>query len=495
MVSAQGELLALLSTPRGDPGGSVAKAAETVGQLGRFCAQREAELRGQLRSRDERIAQLEKELEEARRAGCRQANPFGRERRKPPEQHRRPGRRPGQGSFRHRERPASFDRTFREPLERCPDCGASGPFADLSDCETVQTDIDRIKPVVTLFVSQRGTCSACGGRVQSRHPLQSSTATGAAGSSLGPRAVAAAADLHSRLGLSWDKIAEQFRSLLNLSVTGSGLYQAVMRLAESAEPAYRQMVDALRAAVAVHVDETGWRIGLASAWLWVFCTPDTVLFDIRTGKGARGHRTVTDILGNAFAGVLASDGLPTYDADPLDLWLKQKCLAHLLKALHGLDACGKAQVAAFTGETVALLLDAIALKRRKDTLDDEPFATRRAALEADLDRLLDAYKELDHGPAARLVRRLRKQRPHLFTFLHRDAVEPTNNLAERSIRPGVCARKTQGCNRTARGARAHAVLASIATTLRCRRADILHWFTDLGLADTPPLLPPPQPSG
>jgi transposase len=495
IAAVQDQLLTLLRGPDRDPEGMVGAAADSVRQFTRFFEQREGGFKAQLRNRDARIAQLEKQLEEAQQAACRQATPFARRRRKPPEQHRKPGRRPGQGTFSHRQRPPTIDRTFRQALEQCPRCGDSGPFHELTDYQTVQTDIERIQPVVTLFVGQRGTCPGCGERVHSRHPLQSSTASGAAGSSLGPRAVAAAADLHSRLGVSWDKTAEQFCCLLNLPVTGSGLYQAVMRVAAAAEPTYSQLAEALRAALAVYVDETGWRIGLASAWLWVFCTPDTVLFDIRTRKGARGHRTVIDTLGKHFAGVLASDGFPAYDADALDHWLKQKCLAHLLKALHGLDDCAKAQVVAFTGEAVAVLLEAIGLKRCKATLDEEQFATRRTAIEADLDRILEAYQGLDHGPAARLVRRMRKQRPHLLTFLYHDPVAPTNNLAERNVRPAVCARKTQGCNRTARGARAHAVLASIATTIRCRGGDILQWFTELGRTATPPPLPPPQPSG
>lgn len=65
---------------------------------------------------------------------------------------------------------------------------------------------------------------------------------------------------------------------------------------------------------------------------------------------------------------------------------------------------------------------------------------------------------------ARFVRTLLKQRPRLFTFLYHDAVDPTNNAAERELRPAVVVRKTGGCNRTEAGADAHAILASILRT-------------------------------
>jgi len=64
----------------------------------------------------------------------------------------------------------------------------------------------------------------------------------------------------------------------------------------------------------------------------------------------------------------------------------------------------------------------------------------------------------------RLAAHLFQHRPHLFTFLYEQAVEPTNNLAERQLRPAVIARKLSAGNRTPRGARTHAVLASLAAT-------------------------------
>src|SRR5690606_35088654 len=66
---------------------------------------------------------------------------------------------------------------------------------------------------------------------------------------------------------------------------------------------------------------------------------------------------------------------------------------------------------------------------------------------------------------ARLAHRLRKQRAHRFTFLYLDGVEPTNNRAERMLRPAVLTRKTGGCNRSPPGARIHEVLASLLVTM------------------------------
>ena len=66
----------------------------------------------------------------------------------------------------------------------------------------------------------------------------------------------------------------------------------------------------------------------------------------------------------------------------------------------------------------------------------------------------------------KLRRRLRKQRDHLFTFLDHEAVDATNNLAERQLRPAVISRKLSCGNKTERGAGTWQVLASLAATCR-----------------------------
>ena len=74
-----------------------------------------------------------------------------------------------------------------------------------------------------------------------------------------------------------------------------------------------------------HVDETGWKIGGRSAWLWVFADEHATLYRIRP---SRGHEVVVEVLGDDCPGVLVSDCFLAYD--PLN-FRKSKCSAHLLK--------------------------------------------------------------------------------------------------------------------------------------------------------------------
>jgi len=221
------------------------------------------ELRAQLKEAQARIAALEAEL----RRGRRQAAPFSRDEPKPDP--KRPGRRPGQGRFSWRKPPPEEDiqETIEVPLSRCPDCG--GPLVDRATHEQIQIDLPEVKPQVIRFRTESGYCPRCGKRVCSHHPDQVSGASGAAGVCLGPRAVALAADLKHRLGIPYRKIAQLFETPFGLEVTAGGLCQAEARLAEKAEPIYRELVEAIRQSAAVYTDETGWRIGVLSVPLGV----------------------------------------------------------------------------------------------------------------------------------------------------------------------------------------------------------------------------------
>ncbi|WP_369685866.1 transposase [Thermoflexus hugenholtzii] len=99
-------------------------------------------------------------------------------------------------------------------------------------------------------------------------------------------------------------MAELFRVAWGLEVTASGLGQADERLAEKAEPVYPELVEALRDSVAVHADETGWRVGGQGAGLWVLTGPGGTVYTI---DGRRSHEVGVGVLGPGFSGVGVTD--------------------------------------------------------------------------------------------------------------------------------------------------------------------------------------------
>ena len=102
---------------------------------------------------------------------------------------------------------------------------------------------------------------------------------------IGPRAKALATDLKHRFGASYGKVSEVLNDTFHLKVTRGAWQQADQRLALQAKPVYEALIEALQACAVVHGDETGWRIGTLSAWLWVFTNQKITVYTIETSRG------------------------------------------------------------------------------------------------------------------------------------------------------------------------------------------------------------------
>src|SRR3954452_15939673 len=284
--------------------------------------------RRQARQVDELRAEVERlkaELEQSRRAGKRQAAPFSKG--TPKANPKRPGRKAGHPpSHRPAPPPEQVERTIEVPLPPiCPECRAPLDDAPVTVHDQYQIDLPEPKPVVTRFRVPVTRCPACYRRVQGRHPEQTSDALGAAAVQYGPRVLGFAADLKHRIGASYRKCSSVLLTLTGLAVASAALVRSGHRLRRLALPSYDRLVEAARHSAVQHVDETGWKIGGRSAWLWVFADAHATLYRIRR---SRGHEVVVEVLGDGYQGVLVSDCFLAYD--PLN-FQKSKCSAHLLK--------------------------------------------------------------------------------------------------------------------------------------------------------------------
>jgi transposase len=177
--------------------------------------QRVAELEAQV----ERLTRL---LEEQRRSGKRQAAPF---RKGPPKPDpKRPGRKAGEQHGSHGNRPPPPPEQIDEVLEAtrpdaCPHCGGTAT--------QFQTEIPR-RPIRRQFNIHVGCCDQCRRRIQGRHPLQTSDATGAAASQLGPDAQAAVVELNKEMGLPHGKIARAFDALFGIDLSRGAAHSAIL---------------------------------------------------------------------------------------------------------------------------------------------------------------------------------------------------------------------------------------------------------------------------
>jgi transposase len=175
---------------------------------------------------------------------------------------------------------------------------------------------------------------------------------------------------------------------------------------------------------------------------------------------SRSRDVVQGALGEAFGGKLVCDFYGAYDGIDCD---KQRCLTHLLREIKELGEKDES----FAADPWAVKLkkwcqDAIGHKKKWKSLSDDKYERGASRLEDRLDQLIKLNPS--HAEAKRLHKRVKKYRPELTRFLWDEQLEPTNNPAERALRPLVVARKVCGGSRSAPAAEAWATLSSLLAT-------------------------------
>jgi transposase len=426
------------------------------------------ELRRQNETLREENARLRERIEELERAAARQAAPFRRRQKKkvPPEEKKRPGRKGGHHGV-SRTRPERVDERFDVPLDACPTCGD-----EVSDRTWVQQfieDLPPVRPHVTELWTCVAQCRKCG-EVRSTHPRQVSTAQGAAGVHLGARALGLAATLKNQLGMTASKVCQVLEQFGGLSLSPGGLMKALQRCSRKVDTCYQELVQSVRTASAVFADETSWWVDGPGWWLWVFTTPETTIYHV---DQSRGSQVVLEMLGNDYPGMLVSDCLASYDPPP---YRKHKCIAHHLKALKEQSQllADRGKTSMYLMEWEVLLKDIIQTWHDLAELSPEQFAAKAVELNRRINLLLERPPPEPEEVAFR--NRLAKRRHHLLGCLGEPAAEPTNNRAERALRPAVIARKLSCGNRTERGREAWQILTSLAATCQQRSQDFVEYL-------------------
>jgi transposase len=413
-------------------------------------------LQRRLRDLQAENERLRRQLDEAARAGKRQAAPFAKG--QPAAQPKKPGRKPGKdyGPKAHRQPPTPdlIDEVHEAPLPHaCPDCG--GPLDETHVAQQFQVEIPR-KPIHRQFNVHVGQCRECRRRVQGRHPLQTSDALGAAAAQLGPDAQAAIVELNKQAGLSHGKVTRCLKSLFGIPLSRGGSVRTVLRAASRCEPVYEAIRQTVGQSDWVVPDETGWRVGGYPAWLHALVGPEATAYVI---DPTRSGAVAEAILALDYDGTMIHDGWSPYDR--FENARHQQCLQHLLRRADGMAATATRAAVCFPRRVAELLRAGLDLRDRHAAgeISRHGLAVARGRLENQLTDLIFPAKT--NAANERLAQHLWAHRHDLLTFLRQPGLDATNWRAELAIRFGVILRKVWGGSRTWVGARAQSVLMSV----------------------------------
>jgi transposase len=238
------------------------------------------------------LAVLRAENAQLQRSAKRQAAPFSRGTRA--QAPKRPGRKPGQGTFTFRQAPSPEEIT--EPpvdvpvtLESCPGCGGRlveervDPSAKLRTGFAYITDLPPLpRPKVTQYRVEVCWCTGCGRKVRGEHPDLALDQYGATAHRLGPRAMAAAHALHYQVGIPVRKVPLVLGLLTGLELTQGAITQNALRQARGrVGAAYQQLRRSVRDSPVVYTDDTGWKVGGENSHLMAFDTDQATVYQVR----------------------------------------------------------------------------------------------------------------------------------------------------------------------------------------------------------------------
>ena len=351
------------------------------------------------------------------------------------------------------------DKIIEAMLSACPHCDrALGP-ADQAEIHAYDhVELPPIRPFVTRINRHGGVCPGCRKHIAAAAPEGLEP-----GSPFGPGVCALILHLHITQAIGFERLARLMDEVFSLAISEGAIANILARAQTPLLAAVAPMAAAVRASTVVGSDETSARVCGKTWWQWVLLSSTAVCHIIADTRAAS---VVTTFLAGARPQVWVAD---RYGGQLGHGTVRQVCLAHLLR---------DAKYAIDDGDTVfapgfrRLLLRAVAIGKRRDTLKDTTLAQYQADLDRRLSRLLSGSAPTNK-PGRRLFRAMRRDRDDLFRFVIRRDVPYTNNACERALRPSVIFRKVTNGFRAEWGGQVYAAAASVMATGR------LHGLTAL----------------
>ena len=397
------------------------------------------------------------------------------------------------------------------PIERCdqvvdhhPDtCRRCGTLLQGDDPEPLRHQVIDIPPITAGEIEhrlRRLICPCCSTSTCAQLPADVEE------SHYGPRLSALVGLLGSAFPLSISKTQALLDQLLGVAISSGAITTIRSRLAECLQQPVAEALQTARQQPVVYMDETGAPTGNADGanpdgrrgWLWVMVTPVLTVFVQGLSRSAAA---ATELLGNAFTGIVVSDRFSAYNHLPIEQ--RQLCWAHLIR-----DLTAIAQRSGASAEFGTALLE---LQRQlfelwyhwkdgqinRDQLQHDCWPIRRQ-FEETLQRVVDlGYEKGERTPWAHTVRtcqQLNQRKQALWTFLEKPGIEPTNNGAERALRQAVIQRKISHGVQSRSGGLCRTRLLTVCTSLRQQGRDVwsfleLAWTAHRLGGEMPSLLP------
>jgi transposase len=379
-------------------------------------------------------------------------------------------KRGGQPGHEKHERPLipteECDDVQRLKPTECRRCGAKLSGSDPEPLRHQVWELPEIRPLVTEYQRHRLTCPCCGEATCAELPA------GVPQGQSGPRLMAFVALLMAYYRQSKRRTADFLGTLLGQPCSASLTVKIQNQVTAAVRPSYEALAAQLPAQDQLSIDETGTKEANGKAWLWTFVAGMFTVFAVRATREATALGV---FLGEQFRGIVTCDRAKMY----WQLGQLQWCWAHLKRDFQAMIDTRNPRskwlgqrLRAATCELFEHWADYRAGKITRAAL-----VRRMGPVRRKVERLLLGGMHSGNRDAQGTCRELYEHRQWLWTFLHHEGVEPTNNAGERSLRHAVIWRKLSFGTQSAAGSRFVETMLTVIETCRQQRRNTFTFLT------------------
>jgi transposase len=391
---------------------------------------------------------------------------------KRPPSGRKPGGQPGhEGHQRVLLPPEKVTSSKDHWATECEDCRQRMPTGaareDVGEPHRLQTvELPEIQPKVHEDRYHGQACPCCA------HVTWAKPAAGETPPAFGPRLVSTLALLSGAYRLSKRAIQAVFRELFHIEISLGAISACEDAASEAVAAPVEEARQYVRQQPVLNADETSWKQRAQLVWLWVAVTAWVTVFWILP---RRNRVSAHEVLG-AFCGTLGTDRYVAYDDYPVEQ--RQFCWAHLDREFEAMRQRGGA--AGPLGK--AFLSQSGQMfqwwhKVRKGRMSRATFQRRMGPLQTAVQALVVRGLRSPDAKTAALCADMYLRWQALWTFVHVEGLEPTNNSAERAVRHAVLWRRSSFGTWSERGSRFVERMLTVAATLRQQRREVLDFLT------------------
>lgn len=359
--------------------------------------------------------------------------------------------------------------------DSCRHCGSTISEDECKDIEPLRHQIAEIPAIVatvTEYRRHRCRCSQCG-----RVSVASLPAELPQGN-FGPNLRALLVVLSGRFRLSRRETTEFCGEALGLAISVGCIDNMCQGVGESLGAPVEEVAKEIQSAPVVHADESGWRQRGARYWIWVTVTATLALYVIAQ---SRGSLVVQAMLGAGFQGDLITDRWSAYMY--IEASRRQLCWAHLKRDFQAFeDRGGAARAFGTEGLRLTGALFSIWHRFQSAAISRGEMQALMALVEIRVGELLQDGLASSDKKVPGFCKKLLPLEPALFLFSRVPGVEPTNNRAERALRPIVLWRKGSFGTSSAQGSRFVERMMTVVMTCRLQGRSVLTYLRDVCLA-------------